>query len=98
MNFQSGDVVESGQVLVVIDDSTDVADMHAAIRAFFRKGLVEAELFLPWSAQQLRGKIFASCEVLNERADDDGAFLRVRADAETLKGLQEQLGGKAVAG
>ena len=77
---------------------SDVADMHAAIRAFFRKGLVEAELFLPWSAQQLRGKIFASCEVLDERADDDGAFLRVRADAETLKGLQEQLGGKAVAG
>ena len=74
---------------------SDVADMHAAIRDFFRKGLVEAELFLPWSAQQLRGKIFASCEVLDERADDDGAFLRVRADAETLKGLQEQLGGKA---
>ncbi|MBY0308804.1 MAG: efflux RND transporter periplasmic adaptor subunit [Phycisphaerales bacterium] len=30
VNFQSGDVVQAGQVLAVIDDSTDVADLHAA--------------------------------------------------------------------
>ncbi|MBL0121168.1 MAG: GTPase HflX [Betaproteobacteria bacterium] len=69
----------------------DVAKLHASIRAFFQKDLVEAELFLPWSAQQLRGKIFASCEVLDERADNEGAFLRVRGDAGTVTGLQEQL-------
>ncbi len=73
----------------------DVANMHAAIRAFFQKDLMEAELFLPWSAQQLRGKIFANCEVLDERADNDGAFLRVRGEAGTVKGLREQLGAKA---
>ena len=73
----------------------DVAKLHAAIRAFFQKGLVEAELFLPWSAQQLRGKIFANCEVLDERADNDGAFLRVRGEADTVKALREQLGAKA---
>ncbi len=71
---------------------SDVAKLHAAIRAFFQRGLVEAELFLPWSAQQLRGKIFASCEVLDERADSDGAFLRVRGEADTVKDLREQLG------
>jgi GTPase len=69
----------------------DVIKMHAAICAFFQKGLVEAELFLPWSAQQLRGKIFAHCEVLDERADNDGAFLRVRGDAGMVASLQEQL-------
>jgi GTP-binding protein HflX len=73
----------------------DIATMHATIRAFFQRGLVEAELFLPWSAQQLRGKIFASCEVLDERADSDGAFLRVRGEADAVKGLQEQLGAMA---
>ena len=71
---------------------SDVAKMHAAILGFFQQGLVEAELFLPWSAQQLRGKIFASCEVLDERADNDGAFLRVRGEAGTVEGLREQLG------
>ena len=73
----------------------DVVKLHETIVAFFQRDLVLAELFLPWSAQQLRGKIFASCEVLDERADNDGAFLRVRGEADTLKALREQLGEKA---
>jgi GTPase len=73
---------------------SDVAKMHAAICAFFQRGLIEAELFLPWSAQQLRGKIFSSCEVLDERADDDGAFLRVRGEAGAVNALREQLVAK----
>ena len=73
-------------------DAGDVAKMHASIVNFFQRDLIEAELFLPWSAQQLRGKIFASCEVLDERADNDGAFLRLRADPVTLAALREQLG------
>jgi GTPase len=72
----------------------DVAKMHATIVAFFQRGLIEGELFLPWSAQQLRGKIFASCEVLDERADDNGAFLQVRGEAATVNALREQLVAK----
>ncbi|MEW6414514.1 MAG: GTPase HflX [Pseudomonadota bacterium] len=70
----------------------DVAALHRAIVAFFQKALVEAELFLPWTAQQLRGEIFARCAVLEERADEAGAFFRVRAGQETLTSLREQLG------
>jgi GTP-binding protein HflX len=70
----------------------DVAKLHRAIVAFFQRDLVEAELFLPWSAQQLRGEIFARCEVLEERADEEGAFFRVRGEGETLSKLREQLG------
>src|SRR5436190_4105814 len=54
----------------------DVARLREAIVAFFQRDLVEAELFLPWSAQKLRGQIFATCTVLEERADAEGAFLR----------------------
>jgi GTP-binding protein HflX len=68
--------------------------MHATIRRFFQKNLTEDELFLPWSLQQLRGKIFANCEVLNERADNDGAFLRVRGEASMIKSLQDDLSAK----
>jgi hypothetical protein len=58
----------------------DVARLRAAIVGFFRQDQVEAELFLPWSAQQQRGRIFASCEVLDEeRADEDGAGFPARA-------------------
>jgi GTP-binding protein HflX len=70
----------------------DVAKLHQAIVAFFQQGLVEAELFLPWSAQQLRGEIFARCEVLEERADEEGALFRVRGEQGALDSLREQLG------
>ena len=70
----------------------DVAKLHAAIRAFFQKGLVEEELFLPWSAQQLRGELFASCEVLEERAEEEGAHFRVRGEPSVLEGLRVQFG------
>jgi GTP-binding protein HflX len=69
----------------------DVAKLREAIVAFFRQRLVEAELFLPWSAQGLRGEIFATCEVLEERAGGEGAFLRVRGEPEAVQRLREQL-------
>ena len=70
----------------------DIAVLREAIVGFFQQGLVEAELFLPWSAQQRRNEIFASCEVLEERADEQGAFLRIRGEREAVKGLSEQFG------
>jgi GTP-binding protein HflX len=70
----------------------DVAKLREAINAFFEKRLVEAELFLPWSAQNLRGQIFATCTVLEERADGEGAFLRVRGEPEAVARLREQFG------
>ena len=70
----------------------DIAKLREAIVAFFDKRLVEAELYLPWSAQKLRGQIFATCTVLEERAEGEGAFLRVRGEAEAVQRLQEQLG------
>jgi GTP-binding protein HflX len=69
----------------------DVAKLRQTIIAFFRQNLVEAELFLPWSAQQLRGEIFATCEVLEERADGEGAFFHVRGERDTVESLREQL-------
>jgi GTP-binding protein HflX len=70
----------------------DVAKLREAINAFFEKRLVEAELFLPWSAQKERGQIFATCTVLEERADGEGAFLRVRGEPEAVARLRELFG------
>src|SRR3954469_21125396 len=70
----------------------DIAMLRDRIRAFFERDLIEDELFLPWAEQGLRGEIFASCKVLEERADAKGAFLRVLGDAETVRRLREQFG------
>jgi GTP-binding protein HflX len=70
----------------------DVAALHATIRAFFQKGLVQAELFLPWTQQNMRGEIFSTCEVLDERADGEGALLTVRGDPATVESLCKRFG------
>jgi GTP-binding protein HflX len=56
---------------------------------FFQQQLMESEIFLPWSEQGLRGEIFASCQVLEERADEDGAFFRFRAAPDVVARLRE---------
>jgi GTP-binding protein HflX len=70
----------------------DVQNLHAAVLAFFRRGLVEAEIFLPWSEQNLRGNIFENFEVLEERDDGGGTFFRIRGESDTVNGLRKQLG------
>src|SRR3982751_2785835 len=62
----------------------DVAKLHDAIAGFFQRDLVEAELFLPWAAQNMRGEVFATCKVLEERSDDRGAFLRISGEREAV--------------
>jgi GTP-binding protein HflX len=79
-----------GCIVMSARRADDVAALREEIIAFFRRDQVEVELFLPWSAQQSRGEIFASCEVLEERADEDGAFLRVRGEREAMERLSEK--------
>ena len=83
-----------GCVVMSARRAEDVARLRETIRAFFEQDLVEAELFIPWAAQSVRGEIFATCKVLEERADAEGAFLRVRGDPEAVKGLRERFGSK----
>ncbi len=70
----------------------EVAKLHATIAAFFQKDLAEAELFLPWSEQKQRGEIFSSCQVLEERADGEGAFFHIRGEADVVEALRRQFG------
>ena len=69
----------------------DVAKLHRTIVAFFQRDLVEAELFLPWSSQQLRGEIYSSCQVQEERSDNEGTFIRLRGEPATVDSLRQQL-------
>ena len=74
-------------------NADDVAALRQVIVDWFQQDLVEAELRLPWSAQQLRREIYADCEVLAETADEAGAVFRVRGEASTIDSLRERLGG-----
>jgi GTPase len=69
----------------------EVAALRQKLVDFFQQDLVEAEIFVPWSAQQLRGKIYSTCQVVNERSEDDGTFFTVRGEQNDIDSLREQL-------
>ena len=74
----------------------------ASARALFRRALVasgcrahlevadkiEAELRIPYDKQRLRGEIFSTCEVLEERYLDDVVVFRVRATPADIERLR----------
>ncbi|KQT34058.1 GTPase HflX [Methylophilus sp. Leaf414] len=69
----------------------EVAALRQKLVDFFQQDLVEAEIFVPWSAQQLRGKIYSTCQVVRERSEDDGTFFTVRGEVNDIDSLREQL-------
>jgi GTP-binding protein HflX len=91
-------VLYPGCIVMSARRPEDVARLHAAIRDFFGRDLVEAELFLPWTDQRLRGEIYERCEVLDEQADEQGARLRVRGAPAAIESLSRQLGAPPASG
>jgi GTP-binding protein HflX len=69
----------------------DVTALHAHLVAFFGRELVQGELRVPYSRQHLRGEIFALCEVLGERYEDEVVVFDVRARPGVLERLHERL-------
>jgi len=72
-------------------DPADVVRIRQAIIDFFDRALVDAELFVPYDRQQLRGAIFAVAEVLGETFDEQGATFKVRIDEVDLKKLARDM-------
>lgn len=78
-----------GCIVLSAQREDDIKNLHQTIVQFFQKDLIESEIFLPWSAQELRGEIFASCDVLEELADATGAFFRLRATPDMVAKLSK---------
>lgn len=68
----------------------DVAQLHQQLVAYFQQDQAEAEIFIPWTAQQMRGKIYADCTVQEERSTDEGTVFCIRGERVALEALLEQ--------
>ena len=68
----------------------EVAKLRQKIVTFFQQDLVEADIFLPWSEQQMRGEIYASCQVLEENSDDHGSLLKIRGEPNVVDRLTQR--------
>lgn len=75
-------------ILMSARSADDVAFLHRRLETVFRQNMVEDEILIPYSRQQLRAVLFAECEVLNERYVDDGVVFRIRATPAALEKLR----------
>jgi GTP-binding protein HflX len=78
-------------LLVSAHDPKDVARVHAFLERFFEKGMVEEELFVPYTAQRLVAELHASCRVLEEHHDEVGTRIRVVASPAVLGRIRASL-------
>jgi GTPase len=66
-------------ILVSAKRPDDVKRLHDDLQRHFADSLVEREIHVPWSEQARRAAIFAACQVLEEKASEDGVIFRVLA-------------------
>jgi GTP-binding protein HflX len=66
-------------ILVSARDAGDVKRLRAAFIEFFSRDLVETELRLGWDEQARRAEIFERYQVLEEKYDEEGVLMRLRA-------------------
>ena len=69
----------------------DVARLHAHIVEYVDKSMQEAAFVIPYSAQKHVALLHERTRVLEERYEEDGTHIRVRAPESVLGGLRREL-------
>jgi GTP-binding protein HflX len=81
-------------VIMSAREPGDVRHMRERILEFFRRSMIEEEFVVPYDRQDLRGPLFSTCEVLDERYDEGGVRFRVRGEPDALRRIRETLTGE----
>jgi GTP-binding protein HflX len=71
----------------------DVERLHARIVAFFEREMAEAEFVIPFDRQRQVALLHEHGRVLEQRYEDGGARVRVRAPAAAIAWLRSQIDG-----
>ena len=79
--------------LVSVRAPGDVAAVREAIVAHFERGMVEEELFVPYTRQRAVGEAHATARVLAETHDAKGTRLRLRGRPDVLARLRALVEG-----
>jgi GTPase len=83
-----------GCIVMSAINPINVAQLHDHLLGFFQKQMIEVTILLPWSEQKLRGEIFDTCKVIDEKADEDGAYLHLLGAPEMVSNLKKRFGVK----
>ncbi len=77
-------------MLISAKSTADVQRVRERILSFFETDMVDEELFIPYSKQKLVGAAYSQARVLEERYDEAGTHLKLRAKPEVLAKLRAE--------
>jgi GTP-binding protein HflX len=78
-------------LLLSARSAEDVSRLHVALVEFFERDMEEASFVVSYQQQAKVAQLHERCRVLEERYDEDGAHLRVRAKKSVLAQLGREL-------
>ena len=78
-------------ILMSARSADDVARLHGRIQAFFESSMKEEEFLIPYAQQARVSLLHERCRVLEERYDEEGTHIRVRAPESVLGALRREL-------
>jgi GTP-binding protein HflX len=84
-----------GAIVMSAKNPEQVQLLHDRIVAFFDQDMHEAEFLVPYDRQRHVALLHEKSRVLEERYDEQGARVRVRASAAVLAGLRSELAASA---
>jgi GTP-binding protein HflX len=76
-----------------VRDPADVARLRERLVAFFERDLAEEELVVPYAKQRVVAEAHATARIVEERHDEQGTRLRLRATPAVLARLRAALEG-----
>jgi len=79
-------------VLMSTRQPSDIQALRDRIKQFAEGGMVEEEIFVPYTANGIVGEIRSKMRIVNESYDGDGMRLRVKAKVADLERLRKLLG------
>jgi GTP-binding protein HflX len=68
----------------------DIARLHSEIVAFFERDMEEVRFVVPYHSQRLVALLHERCRVLDERYDEQGTEVHVRARPAVLRSLARE--------
>lgn len=77
-------------ILLSTRDQSDLTSLREILLSFFEKDMHETDLIVPYTVQGAIGEIRRAMRVLEERYDEKGATLKVRAREEDLVRIRDR--------
>ena len=81
-------------LLLSARSAEDISRLHAALVEFFERAMEEASFVISYRQQGKVAQLHERCRVLEERYEEDGAHVRVRAKRSVLAQLAHELGAE----